>query len=348
MRRKYAALNEFYKFLVAEGYRPDNPAASVKLEEGPNRNKAEIVLTRGQVQRLLNSPHGIFELRDKAILHLLYSGPKRAEIEKLRLGDVDLNNSRLVLGGRSVFLSAAAASAVAAYIRNRPEVRSEALFVSKRSGEMKVRNVWARVKKYVEASGLDRAVDLETIRMSYAVHSIEDGAALPQLLESLGNVDSGVLLRYAKHAKVTKAARGVDAASLTGKAEATFSTLLHPRVAKASLHQFDGGHYREAVSNAMLALTELIRERTGLTTDGTALASVAFKPDNPLLVFANLNTVSGRDEQEGFHKIMLGAFQGIRNPKVHQLTHDLTPHTAAQYLVFISLLVRRVEECQKV
>ncbi len=92
----------------------------------------------------------------------------------------------------------------------------------------------------------------------------------------------------------------------------------------------------------------MIRERTGLSTDGTTLSSVVFKPDKPLLAFADMNTVSGRDEQEGFHKIMLGAFQGIRNPKVHQLSHDLTAHTAAQYLVFISLLVRRAEECQRV
>jgi hypothetical protein len=47
-------------------------------------------------------------------------------------------------------------------------------------------------------------------------------------------------------------------------------------------------------------------------------------------------------------QIFKGAFQGIRNPKAHSLAHDLTEQKTAQYLVFTSLLARRLDEARVV
>lgn len=57
---------------------------------------------------------------------------------------------------------------------------------------------------------------------------------------------------------------------------------------------------------------------------------------------------SGQNDQKGFLQIFNGAYQGIRNPKAHSLNHDLDQNKAAQYLVFASLLIRRVEEAKVV
>lgn len=133
----------------------------------------------------------------------------------------------------------------------------------------------------------------------------------------------------------------------SGKAAAEFTALLDERVIAASMHHYQDGDFREAVLNGMMALAEAIRVRTGLQGDGVQLCSVAFKPEEPLLVFSENQSIIGRDDQQGFHKIMLGAFQGIRNPKAHSLAHDLTATSAAQYLVFISLLIRRVDEATR-
>jgi len=43
-------------------------------------------------------------------------------------------------------------------------------------------------------------------------------------------------------------------------------------------------------------------------------------------------------------QIFKGAYQGIRNPKAHSMTHYQTAMKAAQYLVFASLLARRIDE----
>jgi hypothetical protein len=43
-------------------------------------------------------------------------------------------------------------------------------------------------------------------------------------------------------------------------------------------------------------------------------------------------------------EMIAGAYTGIRNPKAHSLIHDLDTTKTAQYLIAISLLVRRVAE----
>jgi uncharacterized protein (TIGR02391 family) len=65
---------------------------------------------------------------------------------------------------------------------------------------------------------------------------------------------------------------------------------------------------------------------------------------NPLLVLSELESESGQNDQKGFMQIFKVTYQGIRNPKAHTLNHDLDEMKAAQYLVFASMLARRVEE----
>lgn len=42
--------------------------------------------------------------------------------------------------------------------------------------------------------------------------------------------------------------------------------------------------------------------------------------------------------------IFKGAYLGIRNPKAHTLETNLTKEKTAQYLIFASLLARRIDE----
>lgn len=124
--------------------------------------------------------------------------------------------------------------------------------------------------------------------------------------------------------------------------------LLHPVVIDSSWTQYQAGHLRDAVLNAFVALGDFIRARTGLVLDGKALVEQALSPHQPRLVLSTLETESGRNDQSGFMQIFSGAFVGVRNPKAHSLAHDLDPVQAAQYLVFASLLARRVAEARPV
>jgi uncharacterized protein (TIGR02391 family) len=100
------------------------------------------------------------------------------------------------------------------------------------------------------------------------------------------------------------------------------------------------------VFNAFVAVFDLLRTKTGLDKDGAQLVNEALSLDRPRLVISTLATESGLSEQKGFIQILQGAYQGVRNPKAHSLASDLDEATAAQYLVFASLLARRIDEAK--
>jgi len=125
-----------------------------------------------------------------------------------------------------------------------------------------------------------------------------------------------------------------------------FEELLHPVIYEHAYQQYLDGHYRDAVLNSILAIFDLMRARTGLDLDGAALATQVLSIDNPKLILSELDTESGKNDQKGFMQILQGAYLGIRNPKAHSLNHDLDEVKAAQYLVFASLLARRIYEAK--
>jgi uncharacterized protein (TIGR02391 family) len=125
-----------------------------------------------------------------------------------------------------------------------------------------------------------------------------------------------------------------------------FRDLLHPIITEHALRQYDNGHLRDAVLDSIIAVFDLIRQKTGLKEDGDKLIGKAFSLHDPYLILSEIGTESGQNDQKGFIQILKGSFQGIRSPKAHSLTHDLTALKAAQYLVFASLLARRIDEAK--
>ncbi len=122
--------------------------------------------------------------------------------------------------------------------------------------------------------------------------------------------------------------------------------LLHPIISENALKKFQDGHLRNAVLDSVIAVFDQIRKLTGLLEDGDELIGKSFSLSDPFLILSEIETESGKNDQKGFIQIFKGVYQGIRNPKAHSLAHDLTPVEAAQYLVLMSLLARRVEEAQ--
>lgn len=132
----------------------------------------------------------------------------------------------------------------------------------------------------------------------------------------------------------------------TNKDKKGFEEFLHPIVYKSAYRHFQDGDYREAVLNSIIGVFDYIRQRTGITLDGTNLIGEALSLENPYLILSDLDSLSGKNDQKGFSQIFQGAYVGIRDPKSHTLKHDLTREKAAQYLIFASLLARRVEEAK--
>lgn len=124
----------------------------------------------------------------------------------------------------------------------------------------------------------------------------------------------------------------------------SFEGLLHPIIRTSALAHFKAQEYRLSILEAMVAISDQIRDRTDLDMDGSELANTVFSEKGPhLLVTDNLKTENGRNEQVGFMELCRGAYRRLRNPKAHTRRHKIDRVQAAQCLVFTSLLAQTIE-----
>jgi uncharacterized protein (TIGR02391 family) len=181
----------------------------------------------------------------------------------------------------------------------------------------------------------DRAYQRE---FSNAVRSAVTTHRLSFVAGSFSNMNQaiGVVSRAIKALELQQGAHQVPNVGL--------EHLLHPVIVEKCLELYLRGHLREAVLNSVVAVFDLIRERTGSEADGDRLIGSTMSIESPKLVLSEIDSESGRNDQKGFMQIFKGAYQGIRNPKSHTLAHDLDELKAGQYLVFASLLARRIEQ----
>ena len=120
---------------------------------------------------------------------------------------------------------------------------------------------------------------------------------------------------------------------------------LHPEISRASSKLYLDGHVTNAIEAAVKALNALVRLRSGLELDGTALMERAFSPSNPILKFNDLKDQSDKDEQKGFMQMFSGSVSGLRNPRAHKFIHD-DPERALEFIAFVSLLAKLLDEAE--
>lgn len=117
---------------------------------------------------------------------------------------------------------------------------------------------------------------------------------------------------------------------------------LHGDIASAAGSLYEGGHYRNAVMDAVIALNNLVRLKSGETRDGVTLMEHVFSPKNPVLRFNELTDESDREEQKGYMMLLSGAVSGLRNPRAHALFDD-DAERALEFIAFVSLLAKLVD-----
>ena len=205
--RKLAAVRMFFRHLVRQGGRMDDPAA---LLSGPKfRRKLPEVLTAGEMDRLLAAPSGgdAYSVRDRAMLELFYSsGLRISELCGLTLQQVDLENAFVRVFGkgskeRVVPLGAKARDAVQAYLGSgRPKlVKSRTgseLFLSERGKAISRKTLWVIVKNSARRAGIEKPVKPHLLRHSFATHLLGGGADLRAIQEMLGHASIGTTQIY--------------------------------------------------------------------------------------------------------------------------------------------------------
>lgn len=129
---------------------------------------------------------------------------------------------------------------------------------------------------------------------------------------------------------------------------------IHSEIKNVSETLFKSKHYSEAIEASFKQIISLIKEKTnypkdknnGSELDGTKLMREVFNlsKEIPILQLNNLINETDRNEQEGFMNIFVGAVQGIRNPKAHANLNLKDPQKAIEYILFASLLARKIDE----
>ncbi len=122
---------------------------------------------------------------------------------------------------------------------------------------------------------------------------------------------------------------------------------IHPFITALSKSKFDGGFYADAVESALKEINNTVKvkykEKSGLELDGASLMNTAFSVKNPVFVFDNIETETGRNIQQGYMQIFSGAMIGIRNPKAHDNMHP--DKTKTIHLLFIaSFMALKLDE----
>lgn len=121
---------------------------------------------------------------------------------------------------------------------------------------------------------------------------------------------------------------------------------LHPKVIEVSATLFEQGNRAASILEAFKAVNLRAKALSGLDADGKDLMARAFRPEDPVLVLANLTTETGRNVQAGYHQMFMGAVVGIRNPRAHEQFDAMDENEALEELGFASLLMRRLDDAE--
>ena len=197
--RNLASLKNFYGHIVSSGFLEKTPVSDIRVNRG--EKKLPQILTGREIELLLSQPACVDAkgYRDKAMLEVMYAtGIRVSELIALDIADVNLEvgivKCNAAKKSRAIPLYPAALKALTAYIR---DVRlsmlatpdEQALFVNVSGVRMSRQGFWKILKHYQAAAHIDKEITPHTLRHSFAVHLLENGADLGSLQELMGHSD---------------------------------------------------------------------------------------------------------------------------------------------------------------
>ncbi|MGI6767005.1 MAG: tyrosine recombinase [Lentihominibacter sp.] len=200
VNRKMASVRAFFTFLTQSGIIPDNPTINIRAPR--IEKKVPEYFSIEEVEKLMECPgETIKGIRDKAILEILYAtGIRASELIEIDLEDVNFRMGFITASAanskaRIIPLGRPAREALEEYVFNfRDKLLKEgseekALFVNYAGARISRQGLWKTLKEYGEKAGLNCVLTPNTLRNSFAVHMLQNGADLKSLQELMGHED---------------------------------------------------------------------------------------------------------------------------------------------------------------
>lgn len=198
-QRLISGLNGFFKYLIFEEYREDNP---MELIEAPKAGRAlPEVLSFKEIEKIVNSidlslPFGE---RNRAIIETLYGcGLRVSELTTLKISDLHFDEGFISVVGkgnkqRLVPINPVTQKYIELY---KDEVRihqkiapkaSDILFLNRRGNSLTRAMIFTIVRQLTERAGIIKKISPHTFRHSFATHLLENGADLRAIQQMLGH-----------------------------------------------------------------------------------------------------------------------------------------------------------------
>jgi len=197
--RNLASLKNFYAYVVSSGFLEKTPVTDIHINRG--EKKLPQTLTGREIELLLAQPACVDPkgFRDKAMLEVMYAtGIRVSELINLNIDDVNIEQGIIKCSNekksRVIPLYPGALKALNVYIRDirkgmiaSPDER--ALFVNVNGVRMSRQGFWKILKYYQSTARIEKEITPHTLRHSFAVHLLENGADLGSLQELMGHSD---------------------------------------------------------------------------------------------------------------------------------------------------------------
>jgi len=203
-------IRNYFKFLVGEEFRADDPAALIELPKLARFLPA--TLSETEVKKLLKAPEqekmnqngkkkrNVFAVRDRAMFEALYaSGLRVSELCGLTLNDLDLERGSLRVRGkgdkeRIVPMGESAGMAIRSYLDEaRPRLdktrRAKRLFLNRLGGGLTRQGVHYLLRRWAKRAGIHKRIYPHILRHSFASHLLAGGADLRHVQAMLGHAD---------------------------------------------------------------------------------------------------------------------------------------------------------------
>ena len=197
--RAISSIKAFFKFLLEDDYRTDNPAT---LLEGPKLGLyLPDTLSEEDINRIIACIDNSTDIgkRNKCILEVLYGcGLRVSELIDLKISNINFKESYIMVEGkgektRLVPLASTTAEFITSYIhtvRNKTKINKkyeDTLFLNSRGTNMSRVIVFIIIKELTQKAGISKSISPHTFRHSFATHLLQNGADLRFIQEMLGH-----------------------------------------------------------------------------------------------------------------------------------------------------------------
>lgn len=197
INRVISSLRQFYKYMIRHHNLTINPMEMIDHQYTFKQPPTPVILTEKEIEQLLavpdvSTPIG---LRDRALLEIMdATGMRVSEVIALDLTALHLDVKLLQLTGknereRMIPLSQPAVKWLTDYLdRGRPRLLRDEhetrVFLNAHGYPLTRQGIWKKMKEWVSEAKIKKEVTPQTMRYSFAVHLIENGADV-QLIQGI-------------------------------------------------------------------------------------------------------------------------------------------------------------------